>query len=147
MLSFARSKQTADIAGLRTRGIWSILPSFASTWRRIHSILRTFGPQRRYILLTYCICVVNLSSCDITHSGCKHGRTSNLGPVYTKRQQTLQQLCNDASDSVLIGKQWNHSRIRIRLHHALVSMLSQLSDDAGYNILIENNGVTWKWVQ
>ena len=38
------------------------------------------------------------------------------------------------------------SGLRVRLYQASVSMLRQLCDDATNNVPIENNEVTWKWV-
>ena len=37
-------------------------------------------------------------------------------------------------------------KLRDHIHQASVSMLQQLCDDASDTVLIENNGVTQKWV-
>ena len=55
-------------------------------------------------------------------------------------------LCNYTwVNFMLVGK---HVKItfRARLHQASESMLRQLCNDASYTVLIEKNGVVWKWV-
>ena len=42
--------------------------------------------------------------------------------------------------------QWQEFRLKARKYQASASALQQLCDDASDSVLIENNGVTWKWV-